>query len=141
MWSYIVGGMIQLAAGQADSALAMLTTSRRFNVAGYELGRPHRVAALHALGREAEARSLYDALRRDHAAGREADFALSVAAAGIGDRETALAALERAFAARSPLITEFSVPCDPIYDGIRDDPRFRAMIERAGMRRCTATTR
>ena len=48
-----------------------------------------------------------------------------------GDGELALDYLERAFEERDPNIPYLSV--DPIFDYLRDEPRFRAMIERLGL--------
>jgi tetratricopeptide (TPR) repeat protein len=48
-----------------------------------------------------------------------------------GEGDLALDYLERAFEERDPNIPYLSV--DPIFDYLRDEPRFRAMIERLGL--------
>ena len=35
-------------------------------------------------------------------------------------------------------VTEFSLPCEPLFTALRADPRFIAALDRAGMRNCTA---
>jgi len=48
-----------------------------------------------------------------------------------GDGQPALDHLERAFEEHDPNIPSMSV--DPIFDYLRDEPRFRAMIQRLGL--------
>lgn len=55
---------------------------------------------------------------------------LSEAYAGVGDREKWLACLEQAVAQRSSLPTTFRV--DPVFDPLRNDPRFQRMLRQAG---------
>jgi Flp pilus assembly protein TadD len=50
---------------------------------------------------------------------------------GLGDHDRALAALEEAFQNRSGGIAYLKA--DPILDPIRDDPRFQAIVRRAGL--------
>ncbi|MGB6604940.1 MAG: winged helix-turn-helix domain-containing protein [Steroidobacteraceae bacterium] len=55
----------------------------------------------------------------------------AVAYAGIGDADKLLKTLEASFAVRSNLPTTLKV--DPIYDFLRDDPRFVDLMHRAGL--------
>ncbi|HSR69024.1 MAG TPA: winged helix-turn-helix domain-containing protein [Acidobacteriota bacterium] len=51
--------------------------------------------------------------------------------ARAGDRESALAWLERAYHERNRLVLEILV--DPLFDGLRSDPRFKTVIERLNL--------
>jgi len=51
--------------------------------------------------------------------------------AGLGDKEEALAALERAYAAH--LIGMQFLKVDPLYDSLRSDPRFADLLRRIGL--------
>jgi eukaryotic-like serine/threonine-protein kinase len=50
---------------------------------------------------------------------------------GLGDKEQALAALEKAYADRSMLLTFLKV--DPEFDSLRSDPRFKDLLRRVGL--------
>ena len=56
---------------------------------------------------------------------------MSVVYAGVGDKEKWLADLDDAFARHSNLATCLKV--DPLYDPLRTDPRFAALLRRAGL--------
>jgi adenylate cyclase len=63
---------------------------------------------------------------------RPVDLApLFVAYIGIGDKETALVWLEKAYLQHSPALTALKV--DPIYDPLRSDPRFQDLLRRIGL--------
>lgn len=51
--------------------------------------------------------------------------------AGLGDKEPALAWLEKAFEERSDLLTWVNV--EPMMDDVRSDPRFQDLIRRIGL--------
>jgi hypothetical protein len=48
-----------------------------------------------------------------------------------GEKELTLAWLEKARMERDPNLPYVS--CLPIYDGVRDDPRFQALVRRMGL--------
>ena len=50
---------------------------------------------------------------------------------GLGDKEQALASLEKAYADRSMLLTFLKV--DPEFDSLRSDPRFKDLLRRVGL--------
>jgi hypothetical protein len=51
--------------------------------------------------------------------------------AGLGDKDQALAWLEKAYAQHSNELTALKV--DPGYDNLRSDPRFRTLLHRVGL--------
>jgi DNA-binding winged helix-turn-helix (wHTH) protein/Tfp pilus assembly protein PilF len=51
--------------------------------------------------------------------------------AALGERDLAFEFLERAFAARDPMMVSINV--DPAFDGLRPDPRFADLLRRVGI--------
>jgi len=49
----------------------------------------------------------------------------------IGEKELALAWLSKAYEERSSWLTEIGV--DPVWDDLRDDPRFQDLLRRIGL--------
>lgn len=85
------------------------------------------------IGRTAEAREVLKALE---AVARERyvpPYALALVLAGLGERDAAFARLEEALGARD--VHLIFLPVDPKWDPYRDDPRFRALLERCGFSR------
>jgi hypothetical protein len=56
---------------------------------------------------------------------------LAVAYARLGDKDQALAWLEKAYAQHSNGLTSLKV--DPTYDLVRGDPRFKDLLRRVGL--------
>ena len=83
-------------------------------------------------GRPAEARAVlaqFDALARQ---GRYASaYAVAVVHAGLGDREQALASLDRALGERSHWLVWLKR--DPRWDELRADPRFARLVREVGL--------
>jgi hypothetical protein len=57
--------------------------------------------------------------------------AMALAYLGVGNNEAALSTLEKAFAQRFNLLTALKV--EPVYDPLRDDPRFQELLRRVGL--------
>jgi len=129
-------GMVYLGLGHPDSALSAFDLARRFGTGLDDRG--YRVVAWHALRREREAAQAYAALRQAYREGRALPFDLAIGAIGAGDQAAALAALERVVAQRHMFVTEFSLPCDPVFDPLKSEPRFGELLGSAGMRICPA---
>ena len=126
-------GVIQLAQGRADSAASSFDAVRRMGPFIFDMGAFLSVA-YRSLGRLREADAEYAALRRAYTVGHAGAYDLAVAAAGAGDLATALAAVERMVERRDLMATEVSLPCDPLFDPLRSNPRFEQMLASAGMR-------
>jgi serine/threonine protein kinase/tetratricopeptide (TPR) repeat protein len=93
--------------------------------------RAELTCALARAGRTVEARALLPGLERD---ARPANaFGLASVYASVGDRDRAVASLERAFARKSPWLAYANV--DLCFDPVREDPRFREILERIGVPR------
>ena len=53
--------------------------------------------------------------------------------AAVGNRETTLEMLEQAYRERSGARSLLSVKVNPLYDFLRDDPRFEELVRRVGL--------
>jgi Flp pilus assembly protein TadD len=62
-------------------------------------------------------------------------FPVSMAEVGMGDKDAALTALERAVDGHEIGISEFSLLNDRIWDSLRSDPRFQRILERTNLAR------
>jgi Flp pilus assembly protein TadD len=112
-------------AGQFDSArreFAKLDRPGRPFVGG------ERVYAYARAGFRDSALSALAALRRRGAADAQLDQGLFRAYLGLTERDSAFAALYRAADERLPLATLMYT--DPSFDGLRDDPRYIALLKR-----------
>jgi TolB-like protein/DNA-binding winged helix-turn-helix (wHTH) protein len=79
-------------------------------------------------------RHAQEALAQLEALGRKRDFdagAFVYAYASIGNKERAFAWLDRAYQQHSNIIAGLRV--NPVYDGLRDDPRFHTLLKRVGL--------
>jgi TolB-like protein len=115
-----------------DHALALeeLATAARLSggnskalaLRGYLLGR---------LGRTREAREVLGTLETTARLRYVPPYATALVHAGLGEREAALAALDRAYDVRD--VHLLYLPVDPKWDELRSDPRFRALLARCGL--------
>ena len=116
--------------GKSAEAMAQIEKWRRnydgpWNWAAY-------VYVYGRLGRHAEAARALE--RLEQSARRrpsEPMPMLAVAYLGVNEKEKALACLEHALLERSSHIMTLKV--DPLYDSIREDPRFQVLLRRAGL--------
>lgn len=97
-------------------------------------GSPVYMAALaHAYGisgRKGDTLRLIDDLTKLGSRKYVASFDMAIAWLGLGDKERALAALERAVKDRSPRLLFLII--EPRFDPLRSDPRFEALVKRVG---------
>ena len=98
-----------------------------------------RAMCLHSLGREREAAQIADSLRAALKAGTAGDSSFSSVpavrglaeySAWTGNAEESLAWLERAYAI-SPEGEDLRIIASGLYDKVRDNPRFKAGLQRA----------
>ena len=90
------------------------------------LGRAYALA-----GRTDDARAQIAQLQAMGTEGFGVGYDIALIHAALGDREAALAALERALTDHSQMVGFINV--DPGFDGIREEPRFRAVVNQLGL--------
>lgn len=90
------------------------------------LGRAYALA-----GRTGDARAQIARLQDLGTEGLGVGYDVALIHAALGDRDAALAALERALTDYSQMVGFINV--DPGFDGIRDEPRFRAVVNQLGL--------
>lgn len=130
-------GIFQLAQaveplGDTELALTALTDAARFSggnsktysLKGYILART---------GRSAEARAVLRQLEDDAGRRYVPPYAMALVHAGLGNRDAVFEWLDKAYAARD--VHLIYLPVDAKWDPYRDDPRFAALLARAGFRR------
>ena len=85
--------------------------------------------ALAMSGKRSEAQAILDKLKRTKEYVSPAELAILYA--GLGDKEGAIASLERAYAAHDLQMQYLKV--DPHFDSLRSDPRFQDLVRRVGL--------
>ena len=111
-----------LRVGRHDEALAQLERVRTPTPgsAGY------RGQALALAGRRGEALAEVQRLEQESSIRYVSAYDIATVYAALGDTDQALAWLERAFGERSPLIGW--LPWEPVFDSLRGDPRYSALV-------------
>ena len=122
-WAYLQKGMPQEAITSLRAALREL--GRDPEVEG-ELGH-----ALGVAGRRAEALAMLEGLRQLSSTRYVSPYSVALVHAGLGDRDQALAWLEKAYVERSDYM--LYLIREPMLDGLRSDPRFGALVRRVGL--------
>src|SRR5712692_2711761 len=122
-WGYLQKGMHEEAIASLRAALGRI--GRNPEVEG-ELGH-----ALGVAGRRAEALVMLEGLRQLSSTRYVSPYSVALVHVGLGDRDQALAWLEKAYAERSDYMPYLSR--EPMLDGLRADPRFDALVGRVGL--------
>jgi Flp pilus assembly protein TadD len=121
--------------GRNDCALEALLNASRFSD-GNSKAAAMRGHLLARMGRTEEARAVLTAL---DAASRDRyvpPYARALVHAGLGETDAVFARLDEACEARDVHLIFLTV--DPKWDPYRKDPRFRAVLDRCGLKRATA---
>jgi len=79
------------------------------------------------------------ALLRSELGGNSPNYLRLVADLAFAEYDAAMDALERGIAGREPLFGIPSIPCDPLFDPLKSNPRFAIVMQRVGARACPAT--
>src|SRR6185295_14461645 len=87
--------------------------------------------ALAVAGRRAEARAVLEALSQPPSGRYVSPYAVALVHAGLGDRDQALAWLDKAYAERSDYMPYLGL--EPMLDPLRSDARFDALVRRVGL--------
>lgn len=118
--------------GALDQAIAKYEQARRLDETIPEvlmdLGRAYGVS-----GKSKQAQATLAQLRKQAEHGYAAPFQIAMVYAGLGDKDQALASLEKAYEARSWYMTWLKV--EPALDSLRDDLRFKDLLRRVGFPR------
>ena len=122
-WAYLQKGMHPEAIAALRAALIAL--ERDPEIEG-ELGH-----ALAVAGRRAEALAMLKDLAHISATRYVSPYSLALVHAGLGDRNQALAWLDKAYAERSDYMPYLRL--EPMLDGLRSDHRFAALVGRVGL--------
>jgi TolB-like protein/DNA-binding winged helix-turn-helix (wHTH) protein/Flp pilus assembly protein TadD len=113
--------------GEYDLALAAFDRAERTS-GGNVKSLAFRAHALATMGRTEEARAVIAALEARSQERYVPPYAIALIYAGLGEHEAAFAWLERAFEARDIHLVFTTV--DPRWDPLRDDLRFRSLLNR-----------
>ncbi len=130
--AYVTLGRIYVAKGMPDRAVAELERAQGLMGHRPDVTTPHAWVLARA-GRPREARAMLDELRRISKPRDPAPIRLAMIHIGLGEADQAFAALERAFEARDWQMALLNV--EPLFDTVRPDPRFAALVERVGLPR------
>jgi len=82
-------------------------------------------------GHRAEARAVLEGLRQLSSTRYVSPYSVALVHAGLGDRDQALAWLDKAYAERSDYMPYLKL--EPMLDSLRSDPRFGALVRRVGL--------
>ena len=121
--AYIDKGMFAEAADEARKAKE-LSGSSTFPAAqlGYALAKE---------GKQAEARAVLDEVLKLSTTQYIPPYHLALLYAGLGERDQAIAWLQRGFQQREPLLVFLNV--EPKWAGLRADPRFKELVKKIGL--------
>jgi TolB-like protein/DNA-binding winged helix-turn-helix (wHTH) protein/Flp pilus assembly protein TadD len=122
-WAYLQKGMHAEAIAALRAALN--SVGRNPQIEG-ELGH-----ALAVAGRRAEALAMLEGLRQLSTTRYVSPYSVALVHAGLGDRDQALAWLDKAYAERSDYMAYLKL--EPMLDSLRSDRRFVALVERVGL--------
>ena len=118
--------LVQEQEGRPGEAIALLKP-----ISGSSLNRKSSLGHAYAVaGRAAEARSVLDTLRAAAGRGYVPSYWFALLHTGLGQRDSALRYLERAYEERSTVLAYLLI--DPRLAPLRNDPRFLALARRLG---------
>jgi len=134
--SHWLTGLVLLALDRPDTALVAFT--RSVSLGNTPDARPELVRVYRALGRAHDADTTYASLVRTYRSPQGVGRDMAVGAVAVGDLPTALAAIKGTIERRDPIVTEYSLSCDPLLDPLKSLPEFGRVLTAVGMRVCPA---
>ncbi|HVT40179.1 MAG TPA: protein kinase [Gemmatimonadaceae bacterium] len=137
--AYQALGTAYLFMGKSDSATAAFEQAAQINPRLYG-GRILLVLGYAAAGRWKDAREQRAFLERE-TGGNSPNLQRAVVHEAFGQLDSAMVDLERAVDAKEPLFFWWWVNCDPIFDPLKKDQRFGALMNRVGVSVCPAAGR
>jgi Flp pilus assembly protein TadD len=129
-------GVIALARGHAGAAAGEFERALALRRSSWPLG--YLGCALARLGRRAGAEKVIAELQAMSGT-VSPDYEIATICAALGDRDRSLAALERAYADRSPQLLWVNV--DRMLDSLRGDPRFAGLLKRMKLQQTSSASR
>ena len=129
---HIMRGQALERMGDLEPAREALTTAARFS-AGNSKALSLRAYVLARTGKSDQAQAMLRTLETISRTRYVPPYAMALISAGLGQRESVYAWLERAYDARDVHLIYLAV--DPKWDSYRADPRFEALLVRCGFRR------
>jgi tetratricopeptide (TPR) repeat protein len=130
-------GMSYAFKGLKDSAVAAFEAAFKLDSSAFG-GRSNLVFAYALVGRwDDVARQQAIVERRRDPSSR--NYHAVIAHLVYGEYDAAMIALERGVAERDQQLAAVSMPCDPLFDPLKANPRFAALMQRIGARACPAT--
>ena len=130
---HVMRGQALRQIGQLDAALEALTTAGRFSNYNSKT-MSFRGHLLANAGRAAEAREVLRTLETVQQGGKYVPpYAMAFITLGLGDKDATFEWLERALAAHDVHLMFLTV--DPMWDPLRQDPRFRSVLDRCDFMR------
>jgi Flp pilus assembly protein TadD len=121
---------------QPDSAVASFERGFKLNPTLFG-GRSNLVFGYAVAGRWTDARRERASVERE-TGDNSPHFDRMVIGLAFGENDAAMTALERGIAAREPLFGIMSIPCDPLFDPLKSNPRFGPLLNQLGVRACPA---
>ena len=125
--------------GKPDSAVSAVTKALALDSTVFG-GRIYLVFADAAANRWKDARTQRLLLEHEPV-GNSRNFQRVFVHVAFGAIDSAMVDLERAFDAKEPLMQFDNVPCDPVFDPLKKDPRFAVLMKRIGATVCPASGR
>jgi serine/threonine-protein kinase len=133
--AYQTIGLAEAFAGFSDSAAATFETAMRTDSTVYGM-RAYLMFGYAAAGRWKEARVQRALIEREAATGNSPHFLRVLVHETFGQRDSAMADLRKSVQANEPLYTFTDVSCDPLFDALKTDRRFSALMASKGATVC-----
>jgi adenylate cyclase len=126
-----------LYAGAADSAVDVMRRALHVTPGAPFLRGPAAYVFASA-GRTSEARALFHQLRRDERGPGVSQLEMATAFLALGQRDSALARVAHSVVHHDPWLIDSGLACDPMFDTLKADSRFVALVARMGAHLCPA---
>jgi TolB-like protein/Tfp pilus assembly protein PilF len=123
---YYLGGILQLK-GRVNEAVPEFQKSVELNNDAYSLAALGQAYARN--GQKEEAKKIFDQLTAEEKSRYIAPYAWALLFIGLSDKERALGQLEQAYQ-RGDTNYLFVLKVDPLFDDLRSDPRFEALVQK-----------
>jgi serine/threonine protein kinase/tetratricopeptide (TPR) repeat protein len=130
-------GFLYAFTGRPDSAVAEFQAAFKLNPTQLG-GRSNLVFGYAVAGRWADAARERAAFDRD-TSGNSPNYNRMLVHLAYAKNDSAMTMLEQGIASREPLFSNISIPCDPMFDPLKSDRRFSALMERIGAHACAAS--